>query len=270
MKQTSNKKPVTCANCTYLTFSDCYGECGKGYRGIVQPDDSCEYGEPKTKQLKHIKSRVVNKLATDMLPLVPLKNIKRGKIFTHCGHNWIVLEHDNAGNTLALSQRIIGQMPFDDNNDNHWVASSLRAYLTTEFLDKLCLGKNIAKSNRTAAFSLGFRNYILDLTTDDGHKDYGQSYDCVFLLTYDLYRKHRDIILPTNDWWWLATAYSTVKGYDSWIRTVNEDGTIDVNTLASNQYGGVRPACYLTSDTTVLCKPTYLASDIAISYDTNK
>ena len=38
---------VHCGNCEHLTFSDCYGECGKGYKGIVQSEDSCGKGEHK-------------------------------------------------------------------------------------------------------------------------------------------------------------------------------------------------------------------------------
>ena len=37
--------PTQCKDCAHLMFSDCYGECSKGHRGIVKPDDSCEYGE---------------------------------------------------------------------------------------------------------------------------------------------------------------------------------------------------------------------------------
>ena len=37
--------PVQCRDCAHLMFSDCYGECSKGHRGIVKPDDSCEFGE---------------------------------------------------------------------------------------------------------------------------------------------------------------------------------------------------------------------------------
>ena len=36
---------VQCKDCKHLMFSDCYGECSKGHRGIVKPDDSCEFGE---------------------------------------------------------------------------------------------------------------------------------------------------------------------------------------------------------------------------------
>ena len=35
---------VCCKDCEWLVFSDCYGECGKGYKGIVRPDDSCGKG----------------------------------------------------------------------------------------------------------------------------------------------------------------------------------------------------------------------------------
>ena len=37
--------PTQCKDCAHLMFSDCYGECSKGHRGIVKPDDSCEFGE---------------------------------------------------------------------------------------------------------------------------------------------------------------------------------------------------------------------------------
>ena len=36
---------VRCKECKHLVFSDCYGECGKAYLGIVQPYDFCSRGE---------------------------------------------------------------------------------------------------------------------------------------------------------------------------------------------------------------------------------
>ena len=36
---------VFCKDCKHLEISDCYGECGKGYLGIVRPDCYCCYGE---------------------------------------------------------------------------------------------------------------------------------------------------------------------------------------------------------------------------------
>ena len=41
---------VECWECQHLMFSDCYGECSKGYKGIVNPHDSCGKGEKRVKE----------------------------------------------------------------------------------------------------------------------------------------------------------------------------------------------------------------------------
>lgn len=38
---------VYCKDCKHLTFSDCYGECGRGYLGVVSPTDFCSRGVRK-------------------------------------------------------------------------------------------------------------------------------------------------------------------------------------------------------------------------------
>lgn len=38
------KNKVCCKDCEHLMFSDFYGECKKGYKGIVRPGDSCGQG----------------------------------------------------------------------------------------------------------------------------------------------------------------------------------------------------------------------------------
>ena len=38
---------VRCKDCEYLMFSDSYGECAKGYMGIVSPYDFCSKGKRK-------------------------------------------------------------------------------------------------------------------------------------------------------------------------------------------------------------------------------
>lgn len=44
------KNKVCCKDCEHLMFSDFYGECKKGYKGIVSPDDSCGRGVPRRKK----------------------------------------------------------------------------------------------------------------------------------------------------------------------------------------------------------------------------
>ena len=41
---------VRCKDCRRLVFSDCYGECGMGYLGIVNPWDYCGHGERKDEE----------------------------------------------------------------------------------------------------------------------------------------------------------------------------------------------------------------------------
>lgn len=38
-------KVVRCKDCEYLKLSYCYGECSKGYMGIVSPNDYCSRGK---------------------------------------------------------------------------------------------------------------------------------------------------------------------------------------------------------------------------------
>ena len=171
-----------------------------------------------------------------------LKDIPRGETFWHFGHEWIVLEHDNTNHTLVITKDTIGNIPFDKNNSNNWAKSTLREYLNGEFLKEMCIG--LPPEN------WGFTLFKTDLTADDGLKDYGEIIDMVSLLTCDLYRKHRDILEPIDEWWWLATPYSTLAANSYYVRYLSSDGTRN----SSNAYGGdggVRPLCYLSSDIAV-------------------
>lgn len=168
-----------------------------------------------------------------------LKDIPRGETFWHFGHEWIVLEHDKTSHTLVLTKDVIGKMPFDENNCNNWAKSTLRKYLNGEFLKEMCIG--LPPEN------LGFSLFKTDLTADDGLKDYGESSDIVSLLTCDLYRKHRDILEPIDELWWLVTPYSTLAAYSCYVRSVDADGTLNSNN-ACDGYRGVRPLCYLSSE----------------------
>src|SRR5690606_17356118 len=89
----------------------------------------------------------------------------------------------------------------------------------------------------------------VDLTADDGLKDYGTSVDKVFLLTADMYRKNRDVIEPPiDDWWWLITPYSTsTAGYAHIVRIVSSDGSL-CSHAAYYGHRGLRPALILKSD----------------------
>lgn len=92
------------------------------------------------------------------------------------------------------------------------------------------------------------RAKLLDLTADDGLKDYGTCTVTIFSLTVDQYRRNRDVIPLVDDWYWLSTAYSTAaNGYEHSARRVGNDGTLSWYDAYHGNYG-LRPACYLDSD----------------------
>jgi len=166
-----------------------------------------------------------------------LKNLERGQVFMTGGFNWIVIEHKQEG-TLVLLETCLKNVPFDEDGSNDWRQSSIRRDLNNNFLW-------ILEDN-----GLRLDNIIgteIDLTSDDGLKDYGTSIDKVFLLTADMYRRNRDVIKPIGSCWWLITPNSTsTSGYTSHVRCVYPNGSLG-DIYAKYGYG-LRPALILKSD----------------------
>lgn len=158
-------------------------------------------------------------------------NMESNKTFTALGIRWTVLEKlENGYLTIADS---IGDKEFGYNND--WKESSIRKMLNTEFAQKLEkeLGVELPEFER-------------DLLSLDGQKEYGSCMDKVSLISVDEYRKYRDKLPNTGDWWWTLTPHSTRKNNDSrWIAVVSPSGCIRGN-LCDFDYG-VRPVCIFPS-----------------------
>lgn len=137
---------------------------------------------------------------------IALKNAARGTAFDYAGQSWILLENDD-GRALCLSKDIIETRAFDEGNCNNFAVASSKEYLNGAYLDNLLEDVNGPNA---------FLTTELDLTTDDGLKDYGTCTVTIFLLTVDQYRRNRDVIPNADDWWWLSTAFSTKSnGYES-------------------------------------------------------
>lgn len=89
----------------------------------------------------------------------------------------------------------------------------------------------------------------VDLTSDDGLKDYGVIERRASLITADMYRKFVDILDTVNPkrWWWLATPHSTKRHEnDVWAKCVSASGFISLNRFTRDV--GVRPFCILKSN----------------------
>ena len=169
---------------------------------------------------------------------IALKNAARGTAFDYAGQSWILLENDD-GRALCLSKDIIETRAFDEGNCNNFAVASSKEYLNGAYLDNLLEDVNGPNA---------FLTTELDLTTDDGLKDYGTCTVTIFLLTVDQYRRNRDVIPNADDWWWLSTAFSTKSnGYESLARGVGSGGALSGSRAYCGNYG-LRPACNLSSD----------------------
>lgn len=163
--------------------------------------------------------------------------IAPSSVINYGGLDCIVLDVEQ-DRILVLAKESIGNMPFDEGNSNNFPKGTLCKYLNGEFIKKL-------KAN--GADTSALIPTTIDLTSDDGLKDYGKTTQKIFLLTCDMYRKYRSVIPNLDDWWWLATAYSTESnGYANLARYVDSDGSL-YYTYAYYGIIGVRPAFYLKS-----------------------
>lgn len=156
------------------------------------------------------------------------------------GVEFIVLEHDEDSKTTSvITKDFIAKAPFDKNT-NDFKNSSLFKEVLLDFYLKI-------KRVQGGVFS-----HIVDLTSDDGRKDYGYCGAYVSLLTCDQYRKYVHILdkYRPDGWWWLATAYSTSSnGYSRCVRCVNSIGTLNYDYC--NYDYGVRPFCIFDSSTLI-------------------
>lgn len=182
-----------------------------------------------------------------------LKTAARGTVFPYAGEKWVVLEHDPAGRTLCLRLEVIPDKPFDEDNRNNFAISSSKEWMNGPYLDNLI---DAVKGPHA------FLTTELDLTADDGLKDYGTCTVTIFSLTVDQYRRNRDVIPLVDDWYWLSTAYSTAaNGYEHSARLVRSDGTLSWHGAYCGRRG-LRPACYLDSDLLISVEDDEATDDV--------
>ncbi|MBQ3557845.1 MAG: hypothetical protein IJA11_08650 [Oscillospiraceae bacterium] len=151
-------------------------------------------------------------------------------------HEFVVLEH--SGDTTAVIRKdlLVERKEFGENNN---YAGSYVEEICNQFGAEI--EAVIGKENLV--------EYTVDLTSDDGLKDYGNIRRRVSLLTADLYRRYVEVLdeHKPDKWWWLATPYSTPKHEnDSWVKCVAPSGY--VNYYYCDYGRGVRPFCILKSN----------------------
>ena len=170
-------------------------------------------------------------------PHKKFNDIKVGEVITVADTDFIVLDKiDNK--VVCLTKDLVYHNTQFDNNTNNYANSSIRKKLNEEFAQKLI----------NEVGNRGLCDIKLNLLSLDGLDDYGTVGDKVELLTVDIYRKYTRIIenYPVNDWWWLATPWSTpYRGYNSDVCISRTDGTMTFFNCYLSY--GVRPFCIFSS-----------------------
>ena len=162
-----------------------------------------------------------------------------GEIVTIDNYEYIVLEQNNFTCTTSLLMKDLLQDDVNFGDTLDFKTSNIK-----KLLDKFALEleKEVGKDNVI--------EHTVDLTSDDGLKDYGTTTAKVSLLTCDLYRKFVYIIdkFKLDKWWWLATPFSTpTHGYNTLVKCVSPRGSIDYYSCSCIS-NGVRPFCILNSN----------------------
>ena len=147
---------------------------------------------------------------------VKLSDISIGKTFKIGEHEFIVLEHMEEGTAVIRKNLLFESKEFGKNNDYRG-----------SYVDVLCkeygaqIGELVGPGN--------IIEHTVDLTSDDGLKDYGSIRRVMSLLTCNQYRKYVEILdkHKIDAWWWLSTAHSTPTHDDStWVKCVSPFGGI--------------------------------------------
>ena len=165
-----------------------------------------------------------------------LSEVAVGETFKIGEHEFVVLEH--SGDTTAVIYKGLLYESVEFGSNNNYDGSNIDAILK-EFTSKLIdlVGDaNIAVDT-------------VDLTSNDGLKDYGKVKRGASLLTADRYRRYVDILdkHKIDAWWWLATPFSTERhGSPYYVLCVSPSG--DIIDYGYNGRGGVRPFCILKSN----------------------
>ena len=167
--------------------------------------------------------------------LKELGNVTPGKVIKIGNLEFIVFKQIGGETGLLWRYALDERRKFDDDTVNY-AESSIRKYLNTKVYEIL-------------AAEVGAENIVehtVDLTTEDGFKDYGSVTDKVSLITDQMYRDNRAVIGPNLEhWWWTATACSKQE-ICSCVRAVFHIGILICGHF--NCDGGVRPFCILKSN----------------------
>jgi hypothetical protein len=183
-----------------------------------------------------LSSEQLEKMKTSLgIGQIELSSLSTKDTFKIGKHEFIVLEQIE-GSSIVLLKETLGDSKFGDvNNYNGSIVDAVCEKFADEIAD-IIGAENIFE-------------HIVDLTADDGLKDYGTIERRMSLLTANDCRRYVEILdaHKLDKWWWTVTAYSTpAHGDEELVKCVSPSGSIDYG-CRDDYRSGVRPFCILKS-----------------------
>ena len=166
-----------------------------------------------------------------------LADVPAGDTVNIGDHEMIVLEQIGTAALLLRKDLLRESQEFGSNNN-----------YDGSYVDAIC--QEFAKEIAAAVGEDNILLHDVDLTSDDGLKDYGVIRRKASLLTTEQARRYVELLdkYKLDAWWWLATPWSTpTHGDSACVKCVSPSGSI-VGSRLYGHGGGVRPFCILKSN----------------------
>ena len=165
------------------------------------------------------------------------KNGKGEEIATIGEYKFLVLERSGDTVALILKDLYKKKVRFGSNNDFRGSNVQQICRQCAKVIEELVGEENLVE-------------HTVDLTSDDGLRDYGTVREKCSLLTAELYRRYVDALDldRLKEYYWIVTPYSTPRHENStWCKCVSTAGAI-ISGFYYFEYYGVRPFLILKSD----------------------
>ena len=173
---------------------------------------------------------------------VELGELNPGDEFLIGSSVYVVVDHID-GTTKVISKGIAHEMPFDRNKINNYLISDVRSMVISQDYNHIadCVGEhNIVPT-------------LCDTAALNGNKGYGTLEDNIAILSFDEYRKYRDVLTNiqgfTDTPQWLLTPFATCRDMLPLVCIIDKYGIVDDR--CSDADAGVRPFFTLKSSTEV-------------------
>lgn len=190
----------------------------------------------KKDKIYKLAMEIVNELNSDNKVL--LSSLNPGDSFVAGEEDFIVLDHEYNGGTLAITKGFVTDESVEFGESTDYCSSNLKKVIENNIENPLIA--KIGKEN--------FIKHEVSLESVDGQNKSKVTEEIFRPITFDEARKYNDLLVcnKLNDWWWTITQWSTSdRGWSS-LAVVAPVGRISGGSCDFSN--GVRPVCIFNSN----------------------